>query len=360
MIVNSDSTDTGKIAIAGNPTSSSRLVGHTEAWETFLKSKKDNKIHHAWLLTGPKGIGKATFCWKVAENLLNEAIISENNKFSDITHTSPQHKVFLCERQFDNKTNRLKKVITVDEVRRLKSFFSMSSTDKKWRIAIVDSADDLSKSASNALLKILEEPPSKSIFLVVANQVGRIQATIRSRCRTLTFDKLQSGEIEQVLKDLNYDMTSLSDADKHILAIISEGSVGMTINTINSGGISMFKQCLEILEDYPYFNRSKIHDLAETISNDDEKFRFFSSVLLLVISRITLLSARMKYLKAVDQEILVIKKLPQTDNLIHRLAELHSKLSQLFLSCLELNLYSSNKIVSAFIDIEESIKKFNG
>ena len=108
-----------------NSVLTTQLVGHIKAWDTFIKCKENKKIHHAWILSGPKGVGKATFCWKIAENLLTKNKLSADERYTKKASNILAHKVFLCQRPYDTKLKRVKKVITIDEIRRMKSFFNI-------------------------------------------------------------------------------------------------------------------------------------------------------------------------------------------------------------------------------------------
>ena len=339
-----------------HPRLSPKLVGHKQAFQTFLKCKHEGKLHHAWILSGPKGIGKATLAWKVAAELSN----SETQKKSKISlqrqlEALSLSNLFLCRRPYDEKTSRFKKFITIDEIRKLKSFFQMTAVENKWRVAIIDCADDLNKSAANALLKLVEEPPNKSILLIISNQPARLPATLRSRCRSLNLKKLGTLEIEEILSISNYDIKSEVANDRLILSIIANGSAGMAITTLNHGGIVLFKDCLAIFSGFPNFDREKILILVETVRGNMEKFKFLASILLLTIARLALLTASVKTITPAIEEQIVVKRLPKENNLPNVLGQLYFLLSKLFLSCEELNLDPTNQIFNAFINIEKKL-----
>jgi DNA polymerase III subunit delta' len=158
-------------------------------------------MHHAWLISGPKGVGKATLAWKIARFLLAEAP-ADAGLFGappppatlDLPHDHPivrrttalsESRLCLVRRGWDEKAKRLKSEITVDEARRLKSFLSLSAADGGRRVILVDAVDEMNTNAANALLKILEEPPARTTLLLVSHQPARLLPTIRSRCRDL-------------------------------------------------------------------------------------------------------------------------------------------------------------------------------
>ena len=349
-----------------HPRFSSQLIGHKKAFRTFLKSRLEGRLHHAWILSGSKGIGKATLAWKIVFELSNEANSTQDRENSKVLlekkiKALSLSNLFLCRRPYDDKAQRLKKFITIDEIRRLKSFFQMSAVENEWRIAIIDCADELNNAAANALLKLLEEPPNKSILLIISNQPGRLPATVRSRCRSLHLNKLNESEIEEVLKLSTLDINSKTTDDRLVLSIIADGSAGMAMTTLNKNGITLFNDCLKIFSGFPNFNREEILKLAETVKNNIEKFKFLSSILLLIISRLALLTALTRNLTPTSEESILVQKLLPISNVPDRLAELYSDLSKLFLSCEELNLDTANQIFNSFIKIERNlVGKQNG
>ncbi|WP_297693131.1 DNA polymerase III subunit delta' [Phenylobacterium sp.] len=183
-------------AAIAHPREVFELVGHEPAEAAFDASRSRGRLHHAWLLTGPEGVGKATFAYRAARRLLG--VPAEPSL--GLLGARPEHPVsrqvaarahpdlLVVERLGDDGKPR--RVIPVDEVRRLSEFFSKSPASAPHRVAIVDAADDLNLNAANALLKTLEEPPTRGVLLVVSHAPGRLLATIRSRCRRLAFAPL--------------------------------------------------------------------------------------------------------------------------------------------------------------------------
>ena len=181
------------------------FFGHTEEEQKLLSSWQSGKMHHAWLLTGPKGIGKATFAFRAARFLFNEGMTEQGagllgNMAAPTSLDSPDDSqavhlvtnlahpnLLVIDRPYDQKTKRFKTEITVDEVRRTVRFFGSTAGEKTWRVCIVDPADDLNNNAANALLKILEEPPVRTIFFLISHAPGRLLPTIRSRCAAWAF-----------------------------------------------------------------------------------------------------------------------------------------------------------------------------
>src|SRR6516164_7852917 len=170
--------------------------GQEAAEAAFEDARARGRLHHAWLLIGPEGVGKATFAYRAARRLLG----APADPAHGLLGADPAHPV---SRQVINRAHpdllvlervgedgKPRKFIPVDDARRLSEFFSKSPASAPHRVAIIDAADDLNVNAANALLKTLEEPPSRGVLLMVAHSPGRLLSTIRSRCRRLAFPAL--------------------------------------------------------------------------------------------------------------------------------------------------------------------------
>ncbi|KAA5804777.1 DNA polymerase III subunit delta' [Alkalicaulis satelles] len=168
------------------------LFGHTRAAAAMEDAFTRGRMHHAWMITGPKGVGKATLAWRLARRVMGAPAAGPEPLSADPAHPACRRiealsgaDLLLIRRPFNDKTGKLKGEIPVDETRRVSEFFSKSAGEGGWRVAIVDSADDLNPNSANALLKTLEEPPRRGLLLLIVNAPGRVLPTIRSRCRQL-------------------------------------------------------------------------------------------------------------------------------------------------------------------------------
>ena len=226
-----------------HPKLTKTLFGHEIQEKEFIDCYKSGKLHHSWLITGARGIGKATLAWRLARFILTQPIerASENSLFGE---TSKQHhtelddktkdsietrilaesepRLSVTRRSFDEKRKKFRLNIRVDEIRRLNSFFSLSVSDGGSRVAIIDCVDDLNINAANALLKTLEEPPKDTFFLLVSHNPESLLETIRSRCRELRLANLSAGNLFSALKQLNLNMP---EKDKEIYSLLASGSV---------------------------------------------------------------------------------------------------------------------------------------
>lgn len=276
---------------APHPRHAPQVFGHDAAEAVFLDAIATGRLHHAWLLTGPKGIGKATLAWRVARHLLATPVSDPGpSLFGDASGPAtsldidPEHPVarrvaalseprlFLLRRPFDAKLGRFKQDIPVDAARGLKGFFSMSAVDGGRRVVIVDAADELTVSAANALLKVLEEPPADTVMLLVCHAPSRLLPTIRSRCRTLRMAPLGPEDMARALTQATG--TSLAeDALSHLLPL-AEGSVGQALALQAAGGPEAYGAIVNLMAELPRLDRPATLKLAESASGRGAEARF--------------------------------------------------------------------------------------
>ena len=195
------------------------IQGHASAIDRFLGAWASGAMHHAWLLTGPSGIGKASFARAAATRLLAEAAgppiaepgidLPENHPTARLITAGSHPDYRFLERILNKTGTALQRNISVDQVRALGDLFSVTPAMSDWRAVVIDSADDLEASAANALLKMLEEPPAKCVFLLVSHVPGRLLPTIRSRCRTLDFQPLGDDVMASILAEQGQDSTKI-------------------------------------------------------------------------------------------------------------------------------------------------------
>lgn len=194
---------------AAEPAENARLIGHVEAQRSLLTAQRAGRLPHAIILAGPQGIGKATFAFHFARHLLSSrdaAEIGDSFRSVDMQSSlfrqvasSAHPSVLHLTRPANERTKGFKTVLSVDEVRRIGHFLSMTSHDGGYRVVIVDPADDMRNAAANALLKNLEEPPSRTIFILISHSLGSLLPTIRSRCQVFRLERLQHDEMSEVL-----------------------------------------------------------------------------------------------------------------------------------------------------------------
>jgi DNA polymerase-3 subunit delta' len=289
------SAEPDRIDGAPHPRDVEALFGHEGAEAAFMDAFNQDRLHHAWLLTGRQGIGKATLAWRIARFLLATPAVNDTGFFGDAPadkaslYVDLDHPVarrmragseaglFVLRRPLDEKTNRLKSVITVDEVRKLKNFFALSASEGGRRVVIVDAADEMNQSAANALLKVLEEPPAKTYLLLISHQPSRLLPTIRSRCRELRLQPLGTDELKAALHQVGTDTSTISDG----LMALCAGSVGEAVRLANLDGLKLYQAILSVIETMPKFDRQKAQALAEMTNKrgaEDQRELLFSLV----------------------------------------------------------------------------------
>ncbi len=271
----------GAVPPARNP----NLFGHAAAEDFLARSYRSGKIHHALLLEGPEGIGKATLAFRFAAHVLSHPEPSEApehiaapdpaSPVSRQIASGASHNLLHLTRPVDEKTGRAKTAITVDEVRRAGHFFSQTSGTGNWRIVIIDPADDLNRNAANAILKLLEEPPKRALFLVLSHAPGKLLPTIRSRCQTLRLSPLGDDDLGQALSALGLPLDG-GKTQKIVLGQ-SKGSVSQALKLLNYGGTEITTAFDEIMAAEGPSARKAMHRLADVLSGKDSDviFGFF-------------------------------------------------------------------------------------
>lgn len=263
-----------------HPRTREGLIGHAEAERAFLDAYSSGRMHHAWLLTGPRGIGKATLAYRFARFLLSRGSDDAGAGLfgapppPESLAIPPDSLVFRrvaagghgdlkgVEREADEKTGKLKSVISVVEVRSVGHFLHMTASEGGWRVVVIDSADDMNPNAANALLKVLEEPPARAMILLVSHNPGRLLATIRSRCRRLPLRPLPEDTVAGLLREF---YPSLAPDDARVLARLADGSIGRACGLADEGGLDLFGEVNGLLAGLPTIDIAALHGLGERV-----------------------------------------------------------------------------------------------
>lgn len=232
------------------------IIGQDRAIEQFASAWATRKLHHAWLLAGSKGVGKASFAHAAARRVLAEAAgppfdlpdiqTNDEHPIVKLVEAGSHPDMRRLERLVNEKTGNLARNISVDQVRELGEFQSLTAALSDWRVVIIDSVDDLETSGANALLKILEEPPPNTLFFLVSHAPGRLLPTIRSRCRRLDFGKLDDEAMTSILVSHAAD---LKPAEQQRIVSMSFGSAGRALAFAELGLAKLEDAALAILRN---------------------------------------------------------------------------------------------------------------
>lgn len=258
-----------------HPRETQRLIGQSAAETTLLDAIQGGRMHHAWLLTGPKGVGKATLAWRAARFLMARPPEGDAGLFgapppAEALDVDPGHPVarrvmalsepglLAIRRPWDEDRKRFKTQITVEEIRRLNGFFGLSAAEGGHRVVIVDSADEMNTAAANALLKVLEEPPKGAILFLVSHRPARLLPTIRSRCRELRLAPLAGPDLSEAVVQAGG-----AASDTEALAELSGGSVGEALRLAAFDGPGLYTELIDLIGTAPRMDRPRASTLAD-------------------------------------------------------------------------------------------------
>lgn len=264
------------------PSENPRLFGHDEAADMIATAYRAGKLPHALLLAGPQGIGKATLAFHLAYHLLKYPDATQapdrlatpdasSSLFRQIAMGAHPAILHLTRPQND-KTKSFKTVLTVDEVRKVNRFLSMTSHDGGYRVVIVDPADDMNTNAANALLKNLEEPPARTVFVLITHSPGALLPTIRSRCQTIRLSPLDPDSLMRVLANVESPPPESAEA-RNALAGRAGGSARNAIILTQYGGLEI-ADALDGLLAAPRLDIAAAHKLADVVSGRDQAIQF--------------------------------------------------------------------------------------
>jgi len=281
-----------------HPRETKELFGHDGAERTLAEALAGGRMHHGWLLAGRQGIGKATLAYRFARAALAEpeertpgslAIAQETRAARQVRALS-HPGLLVIRRPFDEKAKRFTASIPIDEVRRLRSFLGHRASGDTWRVVIVDEANELNINAANALLKSLEEPPPRTVFLLVSSAPGRLLPTIRSRCRMLPLQPLSSEALRsaatQALAAAGEDVPR--ETDWPPLERLAEGSIRRLLGLWRAGGLELHERIAKLTTDLPRVDWRLAHALSDELqpAAAQQRFELFFELLLNELGRL--------------------------------------------------------------------------
>lgn len=349
-----------------NPIKNKFFIGHENAEKEFLKNFQKGEIPHSWIITGDKGIGKATFAYRIAKFLLYKDSVEQSNSLLDDENDNvdsldiPTDNSFfervangghsdlkMIEKTFDLTKNKMKTQILVDDIKNINQFFSLTSSESKYRIVVIDSVDDMNKNAANALLKILEEPPKNSFLILIVHNLQSVLPTIKSRCRIVRFNKLSDENLAILIKKY---LPNIKDDEIKALVNISKGSIGRAIDLYNNGGITLFNSLVSQLNKFLSSDKTGMFDLVNDINSDDD---------LLDLSIVFLKDFLLKSLKLKDKmevsfyndfEKSIIEKIAN-EKTTEGILNIFNDMERLFIKAKKLNMDMASVLISIFTKI---------
>jgi DNA polymerase-3 subunit delta' len=264
---------------APHPRETHAFFGHADTEKNLILAYLAGHLPQAFIIGGPPGVGKATLAWRLARFLLanpDPAAIASDAKAA--LFVPPAHPVsrqimamahpdlFLLRREWNEKDKKLFTDIRVEDVRRATHMFQQAAGRGGYRICILDCAEDLNQNSANALLKLIEEPPPRSLFLIIAQRPGRVLATLRSRCQKILLRPLAAADIRAIVAALGPPWSSASETTLDAAVVRARGSVHNVLRLLDNQGIELDTNLSRMLDDLPHIDWSQVHALADRIT----------------------------------------------------------------------------------------------
>jgi len=356
------------------------LTGHAEAEAELRAAFDSGRLAHAWLITGPRGIGKATLAFRFARFVLNSgAVGAQPNMFGDAGDASSARSndglfvdpelplfrrvasgghadLFTIERKLDPKRNKLRSEITVDDVRDIRPFLFTTPAEGGWRVVVIDCADEMNRHAANAVLKVLEEPPRKALLLLVSHAPDRLLGTIRSRCRRLALKPLNDGDLADLVTRCKPDVTP---ADASRLAGLAGGSIGYALGLAEFGGLTLYSNLTALLASLPNIDTAQLHRLGDTVAKAgaDETFKTVAELYRSWLARLIRHAAagEPEGKGAATDECKLLRRLAPAAPL-ERWLEVWEKANRLLTRVDSANLDRKQVLITLFLDLADAAK----
>ncbi len=344
------------------PRANPDLVGHEAAERDLRRLFETGRLPHALLISGPRGIGKATLAFRLARFVLTP---QTGSLFGDASSaeglwTDPESGVFrriasaghadvlTVERAFDPRRKRLRTEIVVADTREIATFLHLTAAEGGWRVVIVDGADAMNRNAANALLKILEEPPRQTLLLLVAHSAGRLLPTIRSRCRRFPLAPLAPEIVRDLLIRHRPD---LSPADSGAIVALSGGSIGAALDLVEAGGVELYRAALGLIRPARELDIGALHAFADKLARPDaeDAYRVVEDLLAQFLARLAVATARGESLPGAEGEAAGRVRAPAA-----RWAGLRDEIANRFARTDGLNLDRKQTILGTFFAIGEA------
>ena len=303
----SGKTDIAEAPAIPHPRQAPDLLGHAGAEDVLLRAWSSGRLPHAWLITGARGIGKATLAYRFAKFALSgggEAGglfgngpdtlgLEADHPVSRQVAAGSHPDIFSLEPFMPREQRSLKPSaeILVEHVRQAVHFCFMTPSSSDWRVIVVDPAEEMNANAANALLKVLEEPPSQAVLLLISHAPARLLPTIRSRCAQLSLAALDETSMDSLL---DRHLPEVEGDDRAALALLAEGSIGRALDLHKAGGLKLYRELVDLLTGLPQLDTGRLHGFADKLAQgqDPTAFRLGGELLTWWLGRLIRAKAR--------------------------------------------------------------------
>ena len=345
-----------------DPRANPMLVGHETAEAMMVHAFRAGRMGSAWLITGPRGIGKATFAFHLARFALGSRTdvaassteslaVDPASSFFRRVAAGGHADLHTVERRWDEVRNRRRRDIVVDDIRALGEFLRLTPAEGDWRVAVVDDSEAMNRNAANALLKVLEEPPERALILLVSHAPGRLPATIRSRCRRLPLRPLGPEALTAIIRQY---LPALTGADTDALVRLAEGSAGRALEIGAEGGLDLYREMLGLIEGLPKLDGIALHRFGDRLAppKAENAYRGASELLVWWLGRLVRRAATgTPPVEVLPGETVLMERLLELGGLDHWLA-VWEKVRDLMARAESTGLDRKQVILNAFFALE--------
>jgi len=363
-----------------HPRETRRLFGQGAAETSFLNAWVEDRLHHGWLLRGPRGIGKATLAYRIARALIAEGpgeaearLFGQDSRHVPETLDMPDNcpvatriraqsepRLAVLRRGTNEKTGRLRTQISVDDVRGIRRFLGLTAADGGWRAVILDAADEMNAAAANAILKMLEEPPARTALLLVSHAPSGLLPTIRSRCRSLDLHPLGPADLAAALVQAG---APVAEGDAGALALLAGGSVGEALRLSAGGGVALYGRLVALMGGGRRVDRAALMALAEDAGKRGAEtvYEMIGRLTLTLVGRL----ARQAALGGTGPDILpgeaaLMASVARTPVQAAHWAEAAGRVALSIGHARAVNLDPGQAIIDTFLDLDATLAKARG
>ena len=352
------------------PENNPYLIGHEESESLIVNLYKKNKLNNTWLISGPSGMGKATLAYRMIRYIFahdslktgshnkdghGPLYVDKNNEIFLKVSSSSHHNLLVINGSAGEDENFLTEKIKIEEIRKVNNFLHMTSGQKGYRIVFVDNIDLMNKNAGNALLKIIEEPPKKSLIVLTTSFPSRILPTIRSRSRIIKIKPLNSNNFSKVMDLAN---TNVDDGLLHYLYEVTSGSPGKAIDIIKNDGIEIHKKIKELIFNLTEDNTLAIQEVINTTPKErfDKQYISIFQLLSFFLNKALKFkfSVQTKSLIKEDEEKFYVNLLKKFN--VPEILNIKEKIEELYAKSISLNLNKKQIILSSILLLKDSKK----